>query len=137
MPAANVMMAWSVLGSTRNAHVQRWCIRSFLALQNTHALRRYSQAAHSCIYRRTYDSLVSSPGCLAGTREKILAQMITWVDEPRHSMSICWLAGLAGTGNSAIAKVYEQLTDKGILTAAFFMPRISAERRNLFNIKLK
>jgi adenylylsulfate kinase-like enzyme len=64
--------------------------------------------------------------------------MITWVDELRHSMSIFWLAGLAGTGKSAIAKIYcEQLTDKGPLTATFFMSRISAERRDLFNIKLK
>jgi adenylylsulfate kinase-like enzyme len=53
-------------------------------------------------------------------------------------MSILWIAGLAGTGNSAIAKIFcEQLTDKGTLRATFFMSPISAERWDLFNQTLK
>jgi hypothetical protein len=51
-----------------------------------------------------YDSLTSPPGCLAGTRQEILAQMLTWAEEPCQGFSVFWPAGLAGTGKSSIAK---------------------------------
>jgi hypothetical protein len=61
--------------------------------------------------------------------------MLTWVEEPSQGMSIFWLAGLAGTGKSTIAKTFcEQLAAKSILMATFFASRNSAERRDPFNI---
>jgi hypothetical protein len=82
-----------------------------------------------------HDSLASSPGCLAGTRQEILAQMLTWAEEPCESFSVFWLAGLAGTGKSSIAKTFcEQLADKGTFMATFFASRSSADRRDPFNI---
>jgi hypothetical protein len=50
------------------------------------------------------------------------------------SGSIFWLAGLAGTGKSTIAKTLcEQLAAKSILMATFFASRSSADRRDPFN----
>jgi hypothetical protein len=61
--------------------------------------------------------------------------MLAWAEKPREGMSVFWLAGLAGTGKSTIAKTFcEQLADKGILMATFFASRNSAERRDPFNI---
>jgi hypothetical protein len=61
--------------------------------------------------------------------------MLTWVDESSQGMSIFWLAGLAGTGKSTIAKTFcEQLSAKSTLMATFFASRNSAERRDPLNI---
>jgi hypothetical protein len=61
--------------------------------------------------------------------------MLTWVDESSQGMSIFWLAGLAGTGKSTIAKTFcERLSAKSTLMATFFASRNSAERRDSFNI---
>jgi hypothetical protein len=82
-----------------------------------------------------YDSLSSPSGCLQGTRQDILAQMLAWVEEPCQVFSVFWLAGLAGTGKSSIAKTFcEQLAAKSILMATFFASRNSAERRDPFHI---
>jgi hypothetical protein len=82
-----------------------------------------------------YDSLASPPGCLAGTRQEILAKMLTWAEEPCQGFSIFWLAGLAGTGKSSIAKTFcEQTAVKNPLMATFFASRSSADRRDCFNI---
>jgi hypothetical protein len=82
-----------------------------------------------------YDSLASPSGCLLGTRQEILAQMLTWAEESCQGMSIFWLAGLAGTGKSTIAKTFcERLATKGTLMATFFASKNSAARRDPFNI---
>jgi hypothetical protein len=82
-----------------------------------------------------YDSLACPPGCLAGTRQEILAQMLTWAEEPCQGFSVFWLAGLAGTGKSSIAKTFcEHLAVKNTLMATFFASRSSADRRDPFNI---
>jgi hypothetical protein len=61
--------------------------------------------------------------------------MLTWAEESCQIMSVFWLAGLAGTGKSTIAKTFcEQLADKSTLMATFFASRNSAERRDPFNI---
>ncbi|TFY73848.1 hypothetical protein EWM64_g10164 [Hericium alpestre] len=41
-------------------------------------------------------------GCMEGTREAILAKLMTWARDPDAS-NLYWLTGLAGTGKSAIA----------------------------------
>jgi hypothetical protein len=82
-----------------------------------------------------YDSLDSPSGCLDGTREDILLQMVTWTRETSPTMSIFWLAGLAGTGKSAITKSYcEMVSSSDLILATFFASRNSADRRDPFNI---
>jgi hypothetical protein len=61
--------------------------------------------------------------------------MFTWAEEPSQGMSVFWLAGLAGTGKSTIAKTFcERLAAKGTLIATFFASRNSAERRDPLNV---
>jgi hypothetical protein len=82
-----------------------------------------------------YASLTSPSGCLPGTRQGIIAQMLTWAEEPTQDMSMLWLSGLAGTGKSAIAKTFcEHQAAKSTLMTTFFASRSSAERRDPFNV---
>jgi hypothetical protein len=61
--------------------------------------------------------------------------MLTWAEDPCQGFSVFWLAGLAGTGKSSIAKTFcEQLAVKNTLMATFFASRSSADRRDPFNI---
>jgi nucleoside-triphosphatase THEP1 len=64
--------------------------------------------------------------------------MHSWVAEPSSSssMSIFWLAGLAGTGKSTIVKTFcERVSnDDRFLLASFFASRNSAERRDPYRI---
>jgi hypothetical protein len=83
-----------------------------------------------------YDSVVSPPGCLEGTRMSVLSEMISWVKEPKSTFSIYWLAGLAGTGKSTIAKTFcERIAGHdGFVLLTFFASKSSAERRNPFRM---
>jgi hypothetical protein len=61
--------------------------------------------------------------------------MFSWLAEPSSpssSMSIFWLAGLAGTGKSTILKTFCQRVsrDESFLLTSFFASRNSAERRD-------
>jgi hypothetical protein len=65
--------------------------------------------------------------------------MLSWLDQPASSsssMSIFWLAGLAGTGKSTIIKTFCQRVsgDENFLLASFFASRNSAERRDPYHI---
>jgi hypothetical protein len=65
--------------------------------------------------------------------------MFSWLAEPSSSsssMSIFWLAGLAGTGKSTIIKTFCQRisNDHHFLLASFFASRNSAERRDPYRI---
>jgi hypothetical protein len=65
--------------------------------------------------------------------------MLSWLTEPFSSsstMSIFWLAGLAGTGKSTIMKTFCQRvsSDDNCLLASFFASRNSAERRDPYHI---
>jgi hypothetical protein len=105
---------------------------SVILIQSPDTLKQLKPVSSS-----RYDSLASPPGCLAGTRQEILAQMLTWAEEPCQGFSVFWLAGLAGTGKSSIAKTFcEQLAGNSTLMATFFASRNSAERRDPFNIIL-
>jgi hypothetical protein len=82
-----------------------------------------------------YDSLDSPPGCLEGTRQDILAQMLAWAGELSPSMSVFWLAGLAGTGKSTIARSFcERVASTELVLASFFASRSSGDRRDPFNV---
>jgi hypothetical protein len=86
-----------------------------------------------------WSSRDSPAGCLKDTREDVLGTMLSWLAEPSSSsssMSIFWLAGLAGTGKSTIIKTFCQRisNDDHFLLASFFASRSSAERRDPYRI---
>jgi hypothetical protein len=86
-----------------------------------------------------WSSRDSPDGCLKNTREDVLATMFSWLAEPSSSsssMSIFWLAGLAGTGKSTVIKTFcERVSDDDrFLLASFFASRNSAERRDPYRI---
>jgi hypothetical protein len=67
--------------------------------------------------------------------------MFSWLAEPEpssssSSMSIFWLAGLAGTGKSTILKTFCQRVsnDDNFLLASFFASRNFADRRDPYRI---
>jgi hypothetical protein len=91
------------------------------------------------VYSARYSSRESPGGCLQNTREDVLSSMLSWLVEPSSpssSMSIFWLAGLAGTGKSTIIKTFcERVSeDDRFLLASFFASRNSAERRDPYRI---
>lgn len=63
-------------------------------------------------------------GCLAGTREKILDDIVGWTKQIGCQDSLFWLHGLAGSGKSAIAvSICERLQGAGTLAGSFFCKR--------------
>jgi hypothetical protein len=60
----------------------------------------------------------------------------SWSPSSSSSMSIFWLAGLAGTGKSTIIKTFCERVgnDDNFLLASFFASRSSAERRDPYRI---
>jgi uridine kinase len=71
----------------------------------------------------------------------VLEAVLSWVAEPpssssSSSISVFWLAGLAGTGKSTIAKTFCKRVsgDKNFLLASFFASRNSVERRDPYSI---
>jgi hypothetical protein len=91
------------------------------------------------VFSARFDSRDSPDGCLVDTREDILRSMISWVTEPSSpssSMSIFWLADLAGTGKSTVIKTFCQRVDSDdrFLLVSFFASRNSAERRDPYAI---
>jgi hypothetical protein len=83
-----------------------------------------------------YDSLGSPSGCLEGTRTDILSRLRSWSTETTNTFSIFWLAGLAGTGKSTIAKTFcETVVNTGhVQVLTFFASRGSAECQNPFRL---
>jgi hypothetical protein len=92
------------------------------------------------VFSARYNSRDSPGGCLQDTREDVLGAMHSWVAESwspsSSSMSIFWLAGLAGTGKSTVIKTFCQHVDDddNFLLASFFASRSSAERRDPYRI---
>jgi len=69
----------------------------------------------------------SKEGCLAGTRQDILARIFEWLEDTNQS-NILWLSGSPGAGKSAIAStVVSQLLDKNSknqhVSSAFWFKR--------------
>jgi sigma54-dependent transcription regulator len=72
-----------------------------------------------------------APGCLKGTREKIVGKVIGWIDGHRDQ-PICWLNGSAGSGKSAIAREIASLCEqRRILGASFFFLRGATGRSSI------
>jgi hypothetical protein len=67
-------------------------------------------------------------GCLPGTREKLLNEIMDWFagDGP----SVYWLRGLAGTGKTTIARSVADLAEQqGLLGGSFFFSRTDIARQ--------
>ena len=70
-------------------------------------------------------------GCLRGTRKDVLWEIERWLADD-VGRRIFWLNGLAGTGKSAIAKTFAEITfASGELGASFFCSRDFEDRSNL------
>jgi hypothetical protein len=67
-------------------------------------------------------------GCLPGTREKLLNEIMDWFAD--DGPSVYWLRGLAGTGKTAIARSVADLAEQqGLLGASFFFSRTDTARQ--------
>jgi len=57
---------------------------------------------------------VPEKGCLPGTREEIIGEIIEWINSPNGDTvsRIFFLSGVAGSGKSAIAHTVAQLFDQ-------------------------
>jgi hypothetical protein len=65
------------------------------------------------------------------TRTYVLGHIQNWAETPSPGLSIFWLAGMAGTGKSTIAKTAcERFFKNGMLGATFFVSRQETERRD-------
>lgn len=72
--------------------------------------------------------------CLAGTRESVLQDILSWAKTPQ-SQNVFWLNGVAGAGKSTLAQsISETLANDGLLGASFFCSRDYLDRRELKNI---
>jgi hypothetical protein len=74
----------------------------------------------------------ASEMCLAGTRQKLLADLFAWFDDVDPSRErVLWLNGLAGTGKTTVARTIATRAHKqGRLAAAFFFSRNIAVTRS-------
>jgi hypothetical protein len=67
-------------------------------------------------------------GCLPGTREKLLNEIMDWFAD--DGPSVYWLRGLAGTGKTTIARSVADLAEQqGLLGASFFFSRTDIARQ--------
>src|SRR5258708_18421310 len=73
-------------------------------------------------------------GCMKGTRKDILSQLEGWWNDEQDKQ-VFWLNGLAGTGKSAIAQTFAEMSfAEGKLGASFFCSRGSDDKSNLRSI---
>jgi hypothetical protein len=67
-------------------------------------------------------------GCLPGTREKLLNDIMDWFSD--DGPSVYWLRGFAGTGKTTIARSVADLAEQqGLLGASFFFSRTDVARQ--------
>ena len=73
-------------------------------------------------------------GCMKGTRKEILFQLEGWLKDEQDKQ-VFWLNGLAGTGKTAIAQTFAEMSfADGTLGASFFCSRDFEDRSNLQSI---
>jgi hypothetical protein len=73
-------------------------------------------------------------GCMKGTRREILSELENWLNDEQEKR-VFWLNGLAGTGKSAIAQTFAEMSfAAGKLGASFFCSRDFDERSSLRSI---
>jgi hypothetical protein len=82
-----------------------------------------------------HDSSTAPSGCVESTRENILKLLGEWAQQRSPQLSIFWLAGLPGTGKTAIAKTFcDRMSQDGKLGASFFVSRHDEMRGEPSNI---
>ncbi|KAG9123473.1 hypothetical protein FRC07_014898 [Ceratobasidium sp. 392] len=73
----------------------------------------------------------STRACLAGTRERLLQEVVDWCLRSDASENLLWIYGQAGLGKSAIAtSLCQQLDKDRRLAASFFCKRDDVQRRD-------
>jgi hypothetical protein len=78
-----------------------------------------------------YDSINAVSGCLAGTRQEVIGQIVQWIDG-NSDQPMCWLHGAAGSGKSAISKTIAELcAESNRLGASFFFLRGAGRRSRI------
>jgi hypothetical protein len=81
-----------------------------------------------------YDSIQGVSGCLEGTRQEIIGEILEWIDGG-GDQSICWLNGAAGSGKSAISRTVAQRCEgSGRLCASFFFFRGAGRRSKITHL---
>lgn len=83
-------------------------------------------------YRRDRKKSPPNSTCLPGTREAVIKQVKSWVNDApvlKDPSNVLWLYGYIGSGKSAIAQtIAETFAKKGRLAASFFFFRGSGDR---------
>ena len=75
-------------------------------------------------------SLAQRHACTEGTREEILAKLMTWATQVT-STKVYWLTRMAGTGKTTIAYTFSEILDKNqMLGATFFCSHQEHETSN-------
>ncbi|KAF8989357.1 hypothetical protein BDQ17DRAFT_1373305 [Cyathus striatus] len=85
------------------------------------------QIAHSAMHNsgERYDV----PKCHPGTRDKVLDEIISWINHPNPEAPTMWLHGPAGAGKSVIAQTIAiRCMEEDKLAASFFFSRHNADR---------
>jgi hypothetical protein len=83
------------------------------------------------IRQAEFDARNSAPGCMADTRTYVLGLIKLWSEGPPIGLSVFWLAGMAGTGKTTIAKTAcEQFAVADRLGASFFASHADKDRRD-------
>jgi hypothetical protein len=71
------------------------------------------------------------PGCLKGTREDVLAKIVSWARDS-NDRRVFWLNGNAGSGKSTISQTFaEYCFTEGLLGGSFFCSRDFQDRSDL------
>lgn len=74
------------------------------------------------------------PQCVAGSRVALLAQLLTWAEDP-DSAHAFWLSGMAGTGKTAVSRTLcHQLLKRSLLGGSFFCSIKVQDRSDVRNI---
>lgn len=102
-----------------------WAVGGEITISLEELLQRYiiPDAAYNCRGTRV--------GCLDGTRQQVIAEIMDWVDGD-DARQICWLYAPAGFGKSAVAQtVAEMCVERKILAASFFFKRGAGSRARI------
>ncbi|KAK1221898.1 hypothetical protein PQX77_015278 [Marasmius sp. AFHP31] len=102
-----------------------------LITSETSAAALSSRAAFSALHDS--EARFPQPNVLPGTREKIIQELVDWIEDGSADKSrVHWVYGAAGVGKSAIAQALsEKSIETGRLAAAFFFSRNDASRDKL------
>ncbi|KAF8652891.1 hypothetical protein AX16_004079 [Volvariella volvacea WC 439] len=118
------------------------CVGDGNMIYYTQAPQHYDQRARDSLRMMVVQSAMHTGdvradplGCHEETRQAILSDVITWIEDRYRERGVLWLCGPAGIGKSAIAKTTADRLDlessKGQVAASFFFWRGDPHRNNL------